>query len=84
MYSTGNSALCGGLNGKEIQKSVNMCVHVTDSLCCTPRNENFIKQTVLPLGFPGGSVTKDQPAGQETQETGFDLWVRKIPRGRAW
>ena len=76
--------LCGGLNGTEIQKSVNVCVHVTDSLCRTARNENFIKQTVLQLGFPGGSVTKNQPAGQETQETGFDLWVRKIPRRRAW
>ena len=31
------------------------------------------------MGFLGGSVVKNPPAKQE--ETGFDLWVRKIPGG---
>ena len=38
LYSTGNSVLCGDLNGKEIQKRGDICIHITDSLCCTARN----------------------------------------------
>ena len=34
------------------------------------------------MDFLGGSVVKNPPAKQE--ETGFDLWVRKIPWRRAW
>ena len=29
------SLLCGDLNGKEIQKSGDKCIHVADSLSCT-------------------------------------------------
>ena len=29
------SMLCGDLNGKEIQKRVDMCIRIADSLCCT-------------------------------------------------
>ena len=38
------------------------------------------------LGFPGGSVVKNLPAMQETQERrhGFDSWVGKSPQRRAW
>ena len=25
---------CEGLNGKEIQKGGDMCIHIADSLCC--------------------------------------------------
>ena len=32
------------------------------------------------MGFPGGSVVKNPPAVQETQET----WVERIPWRRAW
>ena len=35
-------------------------------------------------GFPSGSAVKNQPAMQETQESGFELWIRKIPWRRAW
>ena len=31
------NALCD-LNGKEIQKIVDICIYMTDSLCCTARN----------------------------------------------
>ena len=29
------SMLCGYLNGKEIQKKGDICIHLVDSLCCT-------------------------------------------------
>ena len=35
LCSTGNSVLCGDLNGKEIQKSGGICINIIDSLCCT-------------------------------------------------
>ena len=28
------SVLCGDLNGKEIQKRGDICIRITDSLCC--------------------------------------------------
>ena len=36
------------------------------------------------MGFPGGSVVKNPPAMQETQETRFNPWVSKIPWKRKW
>ena len=42
---------------------------------------------MLLLGFPGGSSGGDKSPGllmQETQEMGFDLWLRKVPGRRAW
>ena len=41
LYSTGNSIcsmLCGGLNGKEIQKQGDICIQTADSPCCTAEN----------------------------------------------
>ena len=35
LYSTGNSMLCGDLNGKEIQKRGDICICTADSLHCT-------------------------------------------------
>ena len=35
-------------------------------------------------GFPRGSVVKNPPAIQETQETWVRSWVGKIPWKRAW
>ena len=32
------SVLCRDLNGKEIQKSEDICIHTADSLCCTAEN----------------------------------------------
>ena len=29
------SVLCGGLNGKKIQKGGNVCVHIADTIGCT-------------------------------------------------
>ena len=35
-------------------------------------------------GFPSDSVVKNPPSMQETQTSGFNPWVRKIPWRRAW
>ena len=35
LYITGNSVLCGDLNGKEIQKRGDICIHIADALSCT-------------------------------------------------
>ena len=32
--STLCSLLCGDLNGKQIQKSGDICIHIADTLCC--------------------------------------------------
>ena len=29
------SVLCSNLNGKEIQKREDICIHIADALCCT-------------------------------------------------
>ena len=42
--SIGNSMLCGGLNGKEIQKRGVRCTPETDSLQCTAETYNTVKQ----------------------------------------
>jgi len=34
--------------------------------------------------FPGGTVVKNPPAMQETKETRFDSWIRKIFWRRKW
>ena len=38
------SVLCGDLNGKETQKIGHICICVADSLCCTAKPNNFVKQ----------------------------------------
>ena len=40
--STGNSTQCDGLNGKEIQKRVDACIHIADSLCCTAATNTIL------------------------------------------
>ena len=35
VYVSENSVLCGGLNGKEIQKRGAICIRTADSLCWT-------------------------------------------------
>ena len=39
-----NSVLYGDLNGKEIQKRGDICIHMTGSLCCTAENNNIVNQ----------------------------------------
>jgi len=34
--------------------------------------------------FPGGTVVKNPPTMQETKETRFDPWIRKIFWRRKW
>ena len=38
------SVLCGDLDGKETQKSGNICILPADSLCCTADTDNIAKQ----------------------------------------
>ena len=35
-------------------------------------------------GFPGGASSKEMPASAGDRRHGFDPWVGKIPRRRAW
>ena len=35
--------LCFNLNGKEIQKRGNICIHITDSLCCIAETQHCVK-----------------------------------------
>ena len=42
LYSTGNSVLCGDLNGKEIQKRGDICIHIADSLHCTAETDTTL------------------------------------------
>ena len=37
----GNSVLCGDVNGKEIQKRVDIGLHVADLLCCTAETDTL-------------------------------------------
>ena len=51
-YSTGNSTQhCDNLNGKEIQKRGDMCIHMANSLYCTAENIQHCKATVLQYFF---------------------------------
>ena len=34
--------LCGNLNGKEIQKRVDICIRIADSLCCTVKTNTTL------------------------------------------
>ena len=36
--------LCGGLNGKEIQKREDICTHIADSLCCAGESNNTVRR----------------------------------------
>ena len=50
LHSTGNySMLRSDLNGKEIQKGGNICVHITDSLCRTAETNTTLKSNYTPI-----------------------------------
>ena len=38
------SVLCGDPNGKEIQKRGDICIHITNSLCCTVETNTVKKR----------------------------------------
>ena len=53
----------------------------------SPLSQSKELDTLVPSiygGVPGSSAVKHPPAIQETQETRFDPWVRKIPWRRKW
>ena len=39
--------LCGDLNGKEIKKRGNICIHIADSLCCKQKQTQHGNVTIL-------------------------------------
>ena len=41
--------LSGDLNGKEIQKRGNICIHIADSLCCTAETNTTLQSNYTPL-----------------------------------
>ena len=41
LYGTGNSVLCNDLWGKESKKRVDICICITDLLCCTLETQNY-------------------------------------------
>ena len=43
------SVLCGNLNGKEIQKRGDICMHIADSLCCTVEINITSKSNYIPI-----------------------------------
>ena len=46
LYRTANSAQYSVMayGRKESKKKVDKCICITDSLCCTPETNNFVKQ----------------------------------------
>ena len=42
------SMLCGDLNGKEIQKRGDICIHTADSLCCTAETNTMLSSNYTP------------------------------------
>ena len=35
--------ICGDLNGKEIEKKMDICIHITNSFCSTAEANNIVK-----------------------------------------
>ena len=43
------SILCNNLNGKRIWKRIDTCVHITESLCCTPETNTTLLINYTPI-----------------------------------
>ena len=41
--------LCGDLNGKEVQKGVDICICMADSFCCTVESNTTLYSNCTPL-----------------------------------
>ena len=41
--------LCGDLNGKEIQKRRDICIHITNSFCYTAETNIRLKSNYTPI-----------------------------------
>ena len=59
------------------------CVFTTDSSVMKLQFTNINITGGFP-SFPSGSAVKNPPAALETQETGFNPWIRKIPWRSKW
>ena len=49
LYSTGNSVLCGDLNGKKIEKRGGICICIVDSLCCIVETNKKLLSNYMPI-----------------------------------
>ena len=43
------SMFCGDLNGKEIQKGGDICMHIADSLCYTEETNKILSSNYTPI-----------------------------------
>ena len=41
--------ICGDLNGKEIQKSGDICIHIADLFCCTVETNTSLESSYNPI-----------------------------------
>ena len=51
MHRTGNAilVLCADLNGKEIKKRGDICIHIVDSLCHTVETNTTLQSNYTPI-----------------------------------
>ena len=50
LYSTGSSIRCSGdINGEKIRKRGNICICITDSLCCTVDTNTILQSNYMPI-----------------------------------
>ena len=51
LYSTGNSTQYSVMAymGKELLKKVDICICITDSLCCTPETNRILQINYTPI-----------------------------------
>ena len=59
-----HSVLCGDLNGKEIQKSGDLCLHAAGSLCCTTETNTTLEGNYTPIKIN----KKKNPHGRNPKE----------------
>ena len=76
--------LCGDLNGKEIQKRGDMCIHTADSFHCTVETNTTLLNNYTSIkkkkkgsrGFPGGPVV--QTPSSQGRGPGAQFLIREL------
>ena len=51
LYSSGNSTLCGDLEGKKNEKREGICIRVADAVCCTVETNTTSQSHYTPIIF---------------------------------
>ena len=77
--------LCGDLNGKEIQKRGDICIHIADSLCCTAETNTTLHSNYIPIRFFFKCCIKKEspllPVGRGKKVEAFFLSLH-VPKSR--